>query len=66
MYLEQLCVAINRAGWSVTKIYSHYTFEQEYFKKNFILMNQCSGQNAKNSIEKNFNKLMNTVTQISI
>ena len=66
MYLEQLCVAINRAGWSVTKIYSHYTFEQECFKKNFILMNQCSGQNAKNSIEKNFNKLMNTVTQILI
>ena len=59
MYLEQLCVAINRAGWSVTKIYSHYTFEQECFKKNFILMNQCSRQNAKNSIEKNFNKLMN-------
>ena len=62
MYLEQLCVAINRAGWSVTKIYSYYTFEQECFKKNFMLMNQCSRQNAKNSIEKNFNKL---ITQIS-
>ena len=35
MYLEQLCFAINRAGWSVTKIYSHYTFEQECFKKKF-------------------------------
>ena len=30
MYLEQLCFAINRAGWSVTKIYLHYTFEQEF------------------------------------
>ena len=59
MYLEQLCFAINRAGWSVTKIYSHYTFEQECFKKNFILMNQRSRQNAKNSIEKDFYKLMN-------
>ena len=59
MYLEQLCFAINRAGWSVTKIYSHYTFEQECFKKNFILMNQRSRQNAKNSIEQDFYKLMN-------
>ena len=48
-----------RAGWFVTKIYSHYTFEQEYFKKQFILMNQRSRQNAKNSIEKYFYKLMN-------
>ena len=59
MYLEQLCFAINRAGWSVAKIYSHYTFEHECFKKNFILMNQRSRQNAKNSIEKDFYKLMN-------
>ena len=59
MYLEQLCFAINRAGWSVTKIYSHYTFKQECFKKNFILMNQRFRQNAKNSIEKDFYKLMN-------
>ena len=28
-----------RAGWSVTKIYSHNKFEQECFKKEFILMN---------------------------
>ena len=59
MYLEQICFAINGAGWSVTKIYSHYTFEQECFKKELILMNQHSRQNTKNSIEKNFYKLMN-------
>ena len=59
MYLEQLCFAINRAGWSVTKIYAHYTFEQECFKKNFIIMNQRSRQNAKNSVEKDFYQLMN-------
>ena len=52
MYLEKLCFAINRAGGSVTKIYSHYIFEQECFKKNFFLMNQRSGQNTKNSIKK--------------
>ena len=59
MYLEQLCFAINRAGWSVTKIYSRNTFKQECFKKNFILMNQHSRKNAKNSNEKDFYKLMN-------
>ena len=47
MYLEQLCFAINRAGWSVTKIYSHNTFKQECFKKNFILMKQRSRKNTK-------------------
>ena len=59
MYLEQISFAINRAGWSVTKIYSHYTFERECFKKELILMNQRSRQNTKNSIEKDFYKLMN-------
>ena len=59
MYLEQLCFAIIRAGWSVTKIYSHYRFEQECFKKEFILMNQGSRKNAKNSMEKDLYKLKN-------
>ena len=54
MYLEQLCFAINKAGWSVTKTYSSYAFEQECFKKEFILMKQRSRQNSKNSMEKDF------------
>ena len=48
---------IKQAGWRVTKIYSHFTFEQECFENNFILMNQKSRQEAKNSIEKDFYKL---------
>ena len=40
-------------------MYSHFTFEQDTFKKEFVLMNQRSRQNAKNDIEKNFYKLMN-------
>ena len=59
MYLEHLAFVISRGGWCVTKIYSHFTFEQEAFKKNYILMNQKSRQNAKNSIEKDFFKLIN-------
>ena len=33
MYLEHLKILIGRAGWKVTKLYAHYTFEQERFSK---------------------------------
>ena len=59
MYLDDLVFCIKRAGWKLTKIYSHLTFKQVRFKKNFILMNQKSRQESKNSIEKDFYKLMN-------
>ena len=59
MYLEQIFFSVVRAGWKITKIYLHYTFEHERFKKDFILINQNSRQNAKNSVEKDFYKLMN-------
>ena len=52
MYLEDLAFCIKRAGWKVTKIYSHLTFEQAKFKRKFILMNQKSRQKSKNDIEK--------------
>ena len=59
LYIEDLQFLIKRAGWIVTKLYSHLTFEQGKIKKDFVLMNQYSRQNAKNDIEKNFYKLMN-------
>ena len=59
LYLEDLRFLIKRAGWKVTKLYSHFEFEQDSFKKEFVLMNQTSRQNAKNNIEKDFFKLMN-------
>ena len=59
LYLEDLRFLIKRAGWIVTKLYSHFTFEQDVFKKDFVLMNQKSRQSAKNDIEKNFYNLMN-------
>ena len=59
LYLEDLRFLIKRGGWCVTKLYSHLTFEQAAFKKEFVLMNQTSRQNAKNNIEKDFFKLMN-------
>ena len=59
MYLEDLVFCIKGAGWKVTKIYLHLTFEQARFKQNFILMNQKSRQQSKNSVEKDFYRLMN-------
>ena len=61
VYVEHLVFLIKKARWQVTKSYSHYTFEQERFKRDFILMNQHSRQNAKNSVEKDFFKLSNNM-----
>ena len=54
MNLEDLVFCIQRAGWKVTKIHSHLTFEQARFKHNFILMNKKSRQQSKNSVDKDF------------
>ena len=59
MYLEHLAFVIKRAGWRVTNIQAHITFEQKRCKEKFILMNQKSWQEAKANIEKYFYKLMN-------
>ena len=58
-YLEDLSFLVKRCCWRVTKIYTHYTFEQARFKRDFVLMNKKSKQNAKNAIRKDFSKLMN-------
>ena len=59
LYLEDLRFLIKRCGWKVTKIYSHFTFEQSCFKQEFVLTNQRKRRDAKSSIEKDFYKLMN-------
>ena len=59
IYLQDLVFYIKRACWKVTKIHSHLTFERARFKQNFILMNQKSRQQSKNSVEKDFYRLMN-------
>ena len=59
MYLEHLAIVIKRLGLTVTKIHKHVTFEQQRFKKDFIIKNQVSRQHAKNNIEKDFYKLLN-------
>ena len=52
IYLEDLKFLIQRVGWIVTRIYSYFTFEQSRYKRDFILMNRKSRQQAKTSIER--------------
>ena len=59
MYIEHLVFCIKRAGWKMTKIHGHLTFEQIRFKQRFILMNKKSRQESNNSVEKGFYKLIN-------
>ena len=47
MYLEDLVFCIKRAGWKVTKIHSHITFEQARFKQNLFLRIKNQGNNQK-------------------
>ena len=59
LYLEHLAFLVKRLGWKVTKIYKHYQFEQERFKKDFIVVNQKARQVSTNKVEKDFYKLLN-------
>ena len=59
LYLGELKFAIVRCGWKVTKLYKHYYFEQGRFKRDFVLRNQKSRQEAPNKIEGVFFKLLN-------
>ena len=58
LYLKHLSLLIKRAGWLVEKIYSHFTFKQGRFKKDFVLMNQRSRQEARTLVEQYIFKLL--------
>ena len=60
--VDHILFLTTRAGWKVTKVYSHYTFEQDSFKKDFFLGNQSTRQEAvtkRDDVQGNFYKLMN-------
>ena len=59
LYLEEIKFAVLRCGWKVTKLYKHFYFDQERFKRNFILMNQKARQEAGDKVESDFCKLLN-------
>ena len=60
LYAEDIYLLSTQAGWKVSKIYDHYTFKQDTFKKDFAFMNQNARKTGKTKIEKNFYKLLNT------
>ena len=49
---------ITRAGWLITHIHEHYTFEKSKFKKEFVIRNQKSRQKSTSSVERDFFKLL--------
>ena len=62
MYIDHIYFLTNRAGWKVTKVHLYYTFEQEPFKKEYILGNQRARQEASarcDDVQANFWKLLN-------
>ena len=59
LYADDLYFLTTRAGWTVTQIYKHYTFKQDTFKKNFVVMNQDARKATKTKVEKDFYKLLN-------
>ena len=58
LYAEDLYFLTTRADWKVTRIYEHYTFKQDTFKKDFVVMNQNARKTAKSKVEKDFYKLL--------
>ena len=40
LYTEDLQFLTTKMGWSITRIYEHYTFKQDTFKKEFVVMSQ--------------------------
>ena len=58
LYAEHLHFLIKTAGWLVTQIYDHFTFEQSKFKKYFVVMNQKARQKATSPVECDFYKLL--------
>ena len=59
LYAEDLYFLTTHAGWKVTKIYNHYTFKQDTFKRDFVVMNQNARKTAETKVEKDFYKLLN-------
>ena len=59
LYAEHLHFLIKKAGWLVTSIYEHFTFEQSRLKKDFVIMKQKARQKATSPVEQDLYKLLN-------
>ena len=54
LYAEDLYFLTTRAGWKVTKIYEHYTFKQDTFERDFVIMNQKLENQQRQKLKKIF------------
>ena len=62
MYIDHIHFLTKKAWWKVTKVHNYYTFEQEPFKKEYILGNQRARQEVVargDDVQANFWKLVN-------
>ena len=59
LYAEHIHFFVTRAGWLITKIYQHFTFEQSKFKQDFVVINRKARQKTTSYVERNFYKLLN-------
>ena len=59
LYAKDLYFLTTRLGWTVTKIYDHYTYKQDTFKKDLVTMKQDARKAAETKVEKDFYKLLN-------
>ena len=58
-HVEDLHFLITGAGWLVTHIYEHYTFEQSKLKKRFCCDEPKGKAKATSSVERHFYTLLN-------
>lgn len=57
MYVNHIQFLTQSVDWKVTNVCNHYMFEQENFKKEFVLGNQRARQEAvakNNDVQTNF------------
>ena len=62
MFIYHIHFLTKRAGWKVTNVHLYYIFEQEPFKKEYILGNQRARQETVtrgDDVQGNFWKLLN-------
>ena len=46
LYAEHIKFLLERCCWKVTKVHKHYSFKQATFKKDLVINNQVTRQNA--------------------
>lgn len=54
LFIQSIHTFTTTAGWLVTKVCKHYTFEYAPFKKEFVTVNRNARQKKESSVEMDF------------